>query len=129
MSELTYYKSIEEIKIGSNDRLLNINPGVSKKDELLHIFSNGLSFPKYFGNNWDALYDCLSDLAWIKEKVIIIIHKDIPLENVKIESKKYIELLADVQAGWQNNQVHELRVLFPHDCKREIEAMLDVTRG
>lgn len=31
-----------------------------------------LEFPEYFGNNLDALYDCLTDLDWIYQKNIIL---------------------------------------------------------
>ena len=27
--------------------------------------SHALSFPAYFGHNWDAVYDCLTDPSWL----------------------------------------------------------------
>jgi RNAse (barnase) inhibitor barstar len=35
-----------------------------KKDFLSHV-AKALSFPKWFGGNWDALNDCLTDLDWL----------------------------------------------------------------
>ncbi|HRG31735.1 MAG: barstar family protein [Saprospiraceae bacterium] len=40
---------------------------------LFDEFSKVLLFPKYFGNNMDALYDCLLDLSWIEEQDILLI--------------------------------------------------------
>ena len=37
---------------------------VSDKAGLLGEVSNVLLFPPYFGMNWDALSDCLTDLSW-----------------------------------------------------------------
>ncbi len=34
------------------------------KDALLARFASALAFPHWFGGNWDALEDCLTDLAW-----------------------------------------------------------------
>ncbi|HUJ85986.1 MAG TPA: barstar family protein [Burkholderiales bacterium] len=36
----------------------------SDKEQLLAQFASSLAFPHWFGRNWDALEDCLSDLAW-----------------------------------------------------------------
>jgi Barstar (barnase inhibitor) len=32
---------------------------------LFHSFALSLKFPDYFGQNWNALFDCLTDLAWL----------------------------------------------------------------
>jgi RNAse (barnase) inhibitor barstar len=34
------------------------------KAELLAALAQSLSFPEWFGGNWDALADCLTDLGW-----------------------------------------------------------------
>ena len=47
------------------------------------VFSLEFNFPSYFGKNWDALYDCLTDLRWLKEKNILIVHDDLPFEEIK----------------------------------------------
>jgi len=36
------------------------------KDALLRRFAEALHFPDWFGHNWDALADCLYDLAWLE---------------------------------------------------------------
>ena len=37
---------------------------VSDKDQLLGQLASALAFPDWFGHNWDALEDCLTDLSW-----------------------------------------------------------------
>ncbi len=38
--------------------------GVSGKKAFLRITARALGFPAYFGMNWDAFSDCLTDMAW-----------------------------------------------------------------
>lgn len=38
--------------------------GVRDKPEFLRRCAEEFSLPSYFGHNWDALQDCLNDLAW-----------------------------------------------------------------
>jgi RNAse (barnase) inhibitor barstar len=37
---------------------------VRSKSSLLAALAKGLDFPEWFGHNWDALQDCLTDLSW-----------------------------------------------------------------
>jgi hypothetical protein len=39
--------------------------GARDKSELLTRLSRDLRFPDWFGRNWDALEDCLTDLSWL----------------------------------------------------------------
>lgn len=36
----------------------------TSKESLLRAVSAALEFPDWFGENWDALEDCLTDLSW-----------------------------------------------------------------
>ncbi len=38
--------------------------GVVAKPALLERIAEALRFPQWFGANWDALEDCLTDLSW-----------------------------------------------------------------
>lgn len=31
---------------------------------LHHVMARALHFPEWYGNNWDALLDCLADMSW-----------------------------------------------------------------
>jgi RNAse (barnase) inhibitor barstar len=51
---------------GSPLRLTRIDLGnVADKNALLERIARALEFPQWFGGNWDALEDCLGDLAWL----------------------------------------------------------------
>ncbi|HEX5091417.1 MAG TPA: barstar family protein [Burkholderiales bacterium] len=38
--------------------------GIEDKEALLARVGEALGFPDWFGENWDALEDCLGDLSW-----------------------------------------------------------------
>lgn len=63
---------------GPSDRVVNIPATIRTEHELFAALAEGLSFPDYFGYNWDALDECLGDLSWISEGRIVLIHDDLP---------------------------------------------------
>ena len=46
------------------------------KDAMLASIAESLEFPDWFGANWDALEDCLTDLSWRpgKPRAILFLH-------------------------------------------------------
>ncbi|QKV95710.1 barstar family protein [Streptomyces sp. NA02950] len=77
--------------------------GVSDKDGLLSRCAHDLRFPDWFGHNWDALADCLTDLSWWGEAGGYLLHvrgwtafRDAAPEAAAIAS----DILADTVAYW-----------------------------
>ena len=50
--------------------------GVRAKSELLARMSSALRFPGWFGGNWDALEDCLTDLSWLRADGHVLLIED-----------------------------------------------------
>lgn len=119
---MTFY-FFEENESTNEGKIVLLPKAIIGKKELFNVFALQLNFPSYFGENWDALYDCLSDLSWMSSNVTII-HSDMPFSNKEIEKKIYIELLMDVIQFWENTENDRLRVMFPIKYKLEIENLL-----
>jgi RNAse (barnase) inhibitor barstar len=52
----------EVLEAGSG--LLRATIRFAEKEQLLRNIAAALAFPDWFGHNWDALEDCLTDLSW-----------------------------------------------------------------
>lgn len=90
---------------------------IGSKETLFKQLNEKLHFPEYFGNNWDALYDCLTDFHWINQKGIVLVHDDIP-ELSKSELTIYMNLLSDAILDWENDETHFFEVVFPIMAQR-----------
>lgn len=47
---------------------------VKDKASFLNHFAESLLFPGYFGKNWDAFEDCLTDLMWLPAPGYVILY-------------------------------------------------------
>ena len=65
------------------------------KETLLDKLSEALSFPDYFGNNWDATNDCLRDLSWLEKDGYTLIVKNASV----LLSKKQV-LAGELISAW-----------------------------
>ena len=93
---------------------------------LLNILAEQLQFPSYFGYNVSALWDCLCDFHWTARQKILIIHEDLPPGIPAKGLRTYLRILVDAIAEWQSDPDadHKLEVIFPPDCRTEIERLL-----
>src|SRR5690349_20987944 len=74
--------------------VVHVPARIGSKRLLLTVLAHGLSFPDYFGWNWDALEECLCDLSWIDPgRAIVLSHQDIPFAAGSTNRSTYISIL------------------------------------
>jgi len=101
----------------------HISASLETRDSLLKALACELNFPEYFGNNWDALEECLRDLSWIQAKRVVILHADLPrLEKCDVIT--YLDILYKCVNDWKPGEDHELVVVFPPEFQHEIATLL-----
>jgi RNAse (barnase) inhibitor barstar len=124
-------------KVSDDSFVIRIPAGIQTKADLLSMLKQEGKFPSYFGHNWDALSECLSDLSWISNRKVVIVHEDLPLSHSLADCKNYLEVLEESIYDWlstatvaetntENDELinHELQVIFPVEKKHEISTLL-----
>jgi RNAse (barnase) inhibitor barstar len=99
--------------------IVRIPKDIKDKSSLLRLIAELLLFPSYFGQNWDALDECLGDLSWIMQSAICLWHDDIPLANDPNGAQRYLQVLDGVLREPGNVR---LEVYFPEKTRKEVEA-------
>ena len=69
----------------------------SDKEQLLEQLARALAFPQWFGRNWDALEDCLGDLAWRAGDGHVLLIEG--FENLRARRPDDFGILLDVLAS------------------------------
>jgi RNAse (barnase) inhibitor barstar len=68
---------IREVVRGSGLRLADVSlKDAQPKEEILLRIARALDFPDWFGGNWDALEDCLSDLSWHEAQGWVLVFRE-----------------------------------------------------
>lgn len=110
-----------------------VRESVSSAEQLFALYYDKLSFPGYFGHNWNALYDCLCDLSWLTERTICVVHEGLPGETEQ-DSAVYLDVLRDAVRHWKQYPQHrvpgyaehDLIVVFPSALESTVERLLPV---
>ena len=69
------------------------------KEGLMKTLAEALRFPRWFGANWDALEDCLSDLSWRDAPGWVLVLRDfdaLPRDDFGV----LVEVLASSAQFW-----------------------------
>jgi len=111
------------IYCGGEVFVARVDPTMADTDELLRSLYYLLWLPGYFGLNWNSLYDCLRDLDWISENKIMIVHESLP-SIPDSDLCIYLEVLKDSVLDWNDDERHQLEVVFHEKDKETIERLL-----
>jgi hypothetical protein len=67
-------------------------------------FVRALEFPEYFGWNWPAFHECLTDLSWLPAEryLLVITDADLLLANDLSETPTFRRLMESAGRRWAN---------------------------
>jgi RNAse (barnase) inhibitor barstar len=79
--------------------------GCDGKADLLARIADALEFPWWFGQNWDALADCLGDLEWLPAEgyVLLLDGADDLRRAAAHDYATVAEVFADASRGWREH--------------------------
>ena len=91
-----------------------------------HFFDEAaaaLQFPHYFGENWDALHDCLADMSWLGADGLVLCLSDAEqlLAKAPTDLKKLADVLQSAAKEW--NQAEKPK------APRPFHVVLQTTAG
>ena len=105
-----------------NSLVVTVPTGITRKEDLFSVLASQLSFPEYFGKNWDALADCIEDLEWISQHTVVLQHQDLLDALPANDRKTYLSVLHLALEWWTDHHDHDLVVLFPGPQILDISA-------
>lgn len=77
--------------------------GVAGKDNFIAALARAVNVPDWFGGNWDALADSLSDLSWQPAPGYVLLLRDVH-EAFGMDAEDYntaMEIFTDTTAFWK----------------------------
>lgn len=95
-------------------RLFHIDGAtITNKAAFLQAIADAMLFPRYFGQNWDALEDCLTDLDWLNGDRFILLYEQ-PETFAQGDSTEWLvalDILRSTVDYWRTKN-RSLSVLF-----------------
>jgi RNAse (barnase) inhibitor barstar len=87
------------------------------KAQMLTAIAQALNFPESFGHNFDALADCLTDMAWQPADgyLVLLEHCDGIHSKAETDFRTALRIFAQAATDWQEQD-------FPFWCLVEIQA-------
>jgi RNAse (barnase) inhibitor barstar len=81
--------------------------GCIGKDGLLERIGAVLEFPRWYGANWDALFDCLNDLEWLAAPGHVLVFENTRglREGAPGDFDVLLDLLQESAVAWRERGV------------------------
>jgi hypothetical protein len=84
---------------------------IRSKEALMEEFDRLFNFPWYFGKNWDAVDDCLSDLSWMPGKgylLAMITYPELGLKDFYL----FLDVIRTASSRWNQKGI-PFKLLVP----------------
>lgn len=84
-----------------NAKRVFVDKAICNTNELFELYKKELHFPDWFGNNFDAFYDIMSQLNyWVPEEYVGVFHDSLPsLDEQRMSI--YLDILNEVDVEWE----------------------------
>jgi RNAse (barnase) inhibitor barstar len=98
---------------------------IERKEQFLNHASVVLHFPSDTGKNWDAFYDCLTDMEWAPAAGYLVYfdHTDAFAEHHESELETVVELFQDAVDYWDEEGKPLLVLLSGKHAPEDIEKL------
>lgn len=94
---------LHEAVHGTGFSLIDINLAeVHGKGALLAAMAEAIGAPEWFGNNWDALSDALTDLSWLPAPGYVLLLRDVNLPGA--DEEMLSNILLEASAWWETQE-------------------------
>jgi hypothetical protein len=98
--------------------------GIDSERGLIDAVDTALELPEYFGQNWNALNECLEDLEWLPAGQVALVHEDLPLPNDPANLATYISVLTYAVDKWREDGNREFKVIFPREAESDVKVYI-----
>jgi RNAse (barnase) inhibitor barstar len=80
---------------------------INSKETFLRKAAEAMQFPTYFGANWDAFDECITDLTWCPAQRYIILydHADIFAQAEPTQYQIALDILNSAKEYWQAKNI------------------------
>jgi len=79
--------------------------GVEDKDRFFQEAATVLNFPEYFGHNWDAFEECLTDMSWLPAPGYLILCEDLESfrQQARDDYQTFLAISRDAASFWKDS--------------------------
>ncbi len=97
---------------------------IATKTELLQRCAEVMQFPDYFGANWDALEDCLTDLEWLPASGYVLVYDqpEVLAKAAPADWSMFVEILACAVDAWAQTNC-PMYVFFHSTSRLDMDAI------
>ncbi len=96
-------------------QLMHLRKPIFDKKGFLHELARSMHLPRWFGMNWDAAYDCLTDFEWEPGSAHLLLLSGIGhfARRSPRDFETALSVLADASSFWAQ---HDIRLLVLLGC-------------